>query len=114
MDDGALWPQYSRNEPRYFILNSEVRGVGHGPRATACAFWNEFMPKLSAQHGEFPKRAPTYLRHPTLSLSLCLTRPAGGNRCERGSSSGPGPVRSRLVLVGALCALLARRALPPL
>lgn len=53
MNDSALWPQYSRNEPRYFILNSEVRGVGHGPRATACAFWNEFMPKLSNRQSKF-------------------------------------------------------------
>ncbi len=46
--DDSLWPFYSRNEPRYFILNGEVRGVGHGPRATACAFWNEFMPLITA------------------------------------------------------------------
>lgn len=53
VNDSALWPVYSRNEPRYFILNGEVRGVGHGPRATACAFWNEFMPRLSNNQGKF-------------------------------------------------------------
>ncbi|KAI9554499.1 hypothetical protein GHT06_019772 [Daphnia sinensis] len=47
--DDTLWPIYSRNEPRYFILNGEVRGIGHGPRATACAFWNEFMPLITAR-----------------------------------------------------------------
>lgn len=47
--DDTLWPIYSRNEPRYFILNGELRGIGHGPRATACAFWNEFMPLITAR-----------------------------------------------------------------
>ena len=50
--DDTLWPIYSRNEPRYFILNGEVRGIGHGPRATACAFWNEFMPLITARQSE--------------------------------------------------------------
>lgn len=55
MADDALWPIYSRNEPRYFILNGEVRGIGHGPRATACAFWNEFMPLITAREkSRFP------------------------------------------------------------
>ena len=52
MADDTLWPIYSRNEPRYFILNGELRGIGHGPRATACAFWNEFMPLITARQGD--------------------------------------------------------------
>lgn len=50
--DDTLWPIYSRNEPRYFILNGELRGIGHGPRATACAFWNEFMPLITARQSK--------------------------------------------------------------
>lgn len=40
------WPLYNRNEPQYFIWNGNIRGTGEGPRASACAFWNEFMPML--------------------------------------------------------------------
>ena len=51
MDDATRWPIYSRNQPQYFILDGGVQGVGHGPRATACAFWNEFMPLLTSLQG---------------------------------------------------------------
>lgn len=44
--DDTYWPVYSRRDPDYFILNAEKRGIGRGPRATACAFWNELMPLL--------------------------------------------------------------------
>ena len=57
------WPLYNRNKPQYFIWNGNIRGrlgscpgygsgflsssgTGEGPRASACAFWNEFMPML--------------------------------------------------------------------
>ena len=40
------WPLYNRNEPQYYIWNANIRGTGEGPRATQCAFWNEFVPML--------------------------------------------------------------------
>ncbi|XP_051161023.1 acetylcholinesterase-like [Leptopilina boulardi] len=40
------WPPYTRNDPRYFILDAEKSDMGKGPRMTACAFWNEFLPRL--------------------------------------------------------------------
>ena len=59
------WPQYHRNEPQYYIWNGNIRGrasinkhwfesifsgTGEGPRATACAFWNEFIPILRKEN----------------------------------------------------------------
>ncbi|XP_046404740.1 acetylcholinesterase-like isoform X2 [Ischnura elegans] len=44
--DNVNWPIYSRNQPQYFIFNAEKNGTGKGPRATSCAFWNQFMPLL--------------------------------------------------------------------
>ena len=47
---GSLaWPRYSQEHPRYFFLDAEINGLGHGPRATACAFWNNFVPLLHEQ-----------------------------------------------------------------
>ncbi|KYN32249.1 Acetylcholinesterase [Trachymyrmex septentrionalis] len=41
------WPSYTRNHPKYFIWNAEKKNAfGRGPRTTACAFWNEFLPRL--------------------------------------------------------------------
>ncbi|XP_047486773.1 acetylcholinesterase-like [Penaeus chinensis] len=40
------WPVYTRAHPRYYEWNPTSRSVGKGPRATACAFWNELMPML--------------------------------------------------------------------
>lgn len=51
MDD-VYWPTYSREKQEYFIFNAETSGVGKGPRATACAFWNDFLPRLSNTSGE--------------------------------------------------------------
>ncbi|XP_052122869.1 acetylcholinesterase [Frankliniella occidentalis] len=45
MDD-VYWPTYSREKQEYFIFNAETSGVGKGPRAKACAFWNDFLPRL--------------------------------------------------------------------
>lgn len=45
MDD-VYWPTYSREKQEYFIFNAETSGVGRGPRAKACAFWNDFLPRL--------------------------------------------------------------------
>ncbi|XP_036139754.1 acetylcholinesterase isoform X3 [Monomorium pharaonis] len=40
------WPPYTRDHPKYFIWNAEKNDFGRGPRTTACAFWNEFLPRL--------------------------------------------------------------------
>lgn len=53
MDD-VYWPTYSREKQEYFIFNAETSGVGKGPRAKACAFWNDFLPRLRNTSGEFP------------------------------------------------------------
>lgn len=45
--EGEPWPIYSRNQPRYYIFDGLVKGLGNGPRATGCAFWNELMPSLT-------------------------------------------------------------------
>ena len=44
------WPLYNRNEPQYYIWNGNIRGTGEGPRATQCAFWNEFIPRLRTKN----------------------------------------------------------------
>lgn len=46
MAEGVEWPTYSRDQPQYFIFDAEKSGLGKGPRATSCAFWNEFLPRL--------------------------------------------------------------------
>lgn len=45
------WPAYTREQPIYKILNAERNDVGKGPRTTACAFWNDFLPRLSGVPG---------------------------------------------------------------
>ncbi|CAK9818203.1 unnamed protein product [Anthophora quadrimaculata] len=40
------WPPYSRDQPQYYIFNAETTGLGKGLRTTACAFWNDFLPRL--------------------------------------------------------------------
>lgn len=45
------WPPYTRDHPKYFIWNAEKSGFGRGPRTTACAFWNEFLPRLKGVPG---------------------------------------------------------------
>lgn len=44
--DDVNWPIYSKDQPQYFIFNADKSGTGKGPRATACAFWNDFLPRL--------------------------------------------------------------------
>ncbi|XP_011255026.1 acetylcholinesterase [Camponotus floridanus] len=44
--DESDWPPYTRDQPRYFILDAEKKDFGQGPRTTACAFWNDFLPRL--------------------------------------------------------------------
>nr|AHJ25667.1 acetylcholinesterase type-2 [Sogatella furcifera] len=62
--DDVNWPIYSKDQPQYYIFNAETSGTGRGPRATACAFWNDFLPRLKARaEGELecetPPPAPT-------------------------------------------------------
>ena len=42
-----MWPTYSRGNPKIFFLNDNADvAIGHGPRATQCAFWNELLPAI--------------------------------------------------------------------
>lgn len=52
MSDDEYWPTYTREHPLYYIFNAETSGTGLGPRATSCAFWNDFMPKLYHNPGK--------------------------------------------------------------
>lgn len=49
--DDVNWPLYTKDQPQYFIFNADKNGIGKGPRATACAFWNDFLPKLRDNPG---------------------------------------------------------------
>jgi len=51
MSNDSVWPTYTKEHPKYYILNAEKSGTGKGPRTTACAFWNDFLPKLKNQPG---------------------------------------------------------------
>jgi len=52
-NDEDSWPTYARTTPQFFTWNTESLGrIGMGPRATACAFWNQFMPRITEAHGE--------------------------------------------------------------
>lgn len=55
MAEGVEWPTYSRDQPQYFIFDAEKSGLGKGPRATACAFWNDFLPRLKGVPGTYPR-----------------------------------------------------------
>jgi len=44
-------PQYSREDSQYYIFNAEHKGLGVGPRSGACAFWNDFLPRLQGHPG---------------------------------------------------------------
>lgn len=50
--DDVNWPLYTKDQPQYFIFNADKSGIGKGPRATACAFWNDFLPKLRDNSGK--------------------------------------------------------------
>jgi acetylcholinesterase len=49
MPNDSVWPTYTKEHPKYYILNAEKSGTGKGPRTTACAFWNDFLPRLKNQ-----------------------------------------------------------------
>ncbi|XP_020279976.1 acetylcholinesterase-like [Pseudomyrmex gracilis] len=45
--DESKWPPYTRDHPMYFIWDADKQETfGRGPRTTACAFWNDFLPRL--------------------------------------------------------------------
>lgn len=56
--DDEEWPNYSKDNPVYYIFNAEGKEpdqrakTGKGPMATACAFWNDYLPRLRAWAGE--------------------------------------------------------------
>lgn len=45
------WPLYSKDKPNYYIFNADGSGIGKGPRAQTCAFWNQFLPRLHNNPG---------------------------------------------------------------
>ncbi|EZA56450.1 Acetylcholinesterase [Ooceraea biroi] len=47
------WRPYTRDHPQYFTWNAEKSGYGRGPHMTACAFWNEFLPRLKGIPGTY-------------------------------------------------------------
>lgn len=60
--DDVNWPLYTKEQPQYFIFNAEKNGIGRGPRADACAFWNHFLPKVRENSGSNdPPCVNTYL-----------------------------------------------------
>ncbi|XP_071449343.1 acetylcholinesterase-like [Hetaerina americana] len=69
------WPIYSRNQPQYFIFNAQKNGTGKGPRATSCAFWNQFMPLLKNSPGS-----------DTCSVSAAAAGAAAGGGAWRGAA----------------------------
>lgn len=55
MPDDADWPTYTKEHPKYYILNADRFGTGKGPRTTACVFWNDFLPRLKNHPGGLPR-----------------------------------------------------------
>lgn len=61
MTNDSVWPTYTKEHPKYYILNAEKYSTGKGPRTTACAFWNDFLPRLKNQPGAL-LRSRTHLQ----------------------------------------------------
>jgi hypothetical protein len=61
MPNDTDWPTYTKEHPKYYILNAEKTGTGKGPRTTACAFWNDFLPRLKDHPGEFLEKGMQFL-----------------------------------------------------
>lgn len=55
--EGENWPLYTKDNPIYYTFNAEgdekqvKENLGKGPMSTACAFWNDFLPRLRAWTG---------------------------------------------------------------
>jgi hypothetical protein len=60
MPNDADWPTYTKEHPKYYILNADKSGIGKGPRTTACAFWNDFLPRLKNHPGGFTDKRTRY------------------------------------------------------
>lgn len=60
--EGETWPQYTKENPVYYVFNAEgdekhkAEELGRGPMATACAFWNDYLPRLRQWAGKFVNR----------------------------------------------------------
>jgi hypothetical protein len=66
MEDDKEWPTYTKEHPKYYVLNADESGTGKGPRTTACAFWNDFLPRLKNHPGGFAdKRAIIHIAFAT-------------------------------------------------
>jgi acetylcholinesterase len=88
--DDVNWPLYTKDQPQYFIFNADKNGIGKGPRATACAFWNDFLPKL--------RDNPDSAEPPCVNTYLS----------KMGSSSGRASTRTLLeILIHLMLALSA-------
>ncbi|KDR08515.1 Acetylcholinesterase, partial [Zootermopsis nevadensis] len=53
VENDSDWPTYTKEHPKYYILNANHSGIGRGPRTTACAFWNDFLPRLKNLPGTY-------------------------------------------------------------
>ncbi|CAG0894809.1 unnamed protein product, partial [Darwinula stevensoni] len=86
--DEPEWPPYTRSEPKYYVFDAEKRGLGSGPRAFDCAFWNEFMPHLGRQEhalpgcGERPRILASVAAEPCERGLRSPTRRASSERVE--------------------------------
>lgn len=77
MRDENQWPPYTREQPNYYIFNAEKNGMGKGPRTTACAFWNEFLPRLKGIPGKTSiSICVCVTHHPRTPHRLCSTAQA--------------------------------------
>lgn len=119
--EGETWPQYSKNNPLYYIFNAEgteqlsTEKFGRGPMSSSCAFWNHFLPKFRSWASEclllynhtpwgvycqYPMRHP-FTHNPSSSFS-------GPNLCENLDidvntiSSAERPMIFPMCIVGAL------------
>ncbi|KAL5285150.1 BCHE family protein [Megaselia abdita] len=61
------WPEYTREDPVYYIFNVEDENekvkpekLARSPMASRCSFWNEYLPKVRRWGGELDRcRNPT-------------------------------------------------------
>ncbi|XP_055380262.1 acetylcholinesterase [Condylostylus longicornis] len=82
--DDDHWPLYSHDNQMYYIFNADDHTnkrkedkVGRGPMATACAFWNDYLPRLRnwaepIMCNDLEKRISSSVRHTPDSIVLLL------------------------------------------
>lgn len=70
--DESAWPPYTRDQPRYFILDAEKKDFGQGPRTTACAFWNDFLPRLRGIPGTYKRENGSFHEESSTLISSRL------------------------------------------